>query len=123
LKSKILVVDDEPLITEALEELFCDDYIVFQANDGKDALEIIRNNPDLKVIISDQRMPYMSGREVLKESKNFVPEAFRLIISGYFDSLDLDFAIESGDINMILSKPWDIEELINIVETEVKKRS
>ena len=122
MKAKILVVDDEPLITEALEELFCDDYIVFQANDGKDALEIVRNNADLKVIISDQRMPYMSGRELLKESKNFVPDAFRLIISGYFDSLDLDSAIESGDINMILSKPWDITELIAIIDSEIKKR-
>src|SRR3546814_5451293 len=88
----VLCVDDEPRILFALKALLRSQYEVLTANDGESALGIMRSRP-INVLISDQRMPNMTGVEVLRQAKEIQPPAIRLLLTGYSD---LNAIIEIG---------------------------
>ncbi|MBL7995540.1 response regulator [bacterium] len=106
----LLIVDDEIRVLDVLIKTFESDYVVLSANNGFDALEILRHSP-VKVIITDERMPKMSGMAFLKEAKLIIPHTVNIILTAYTDlSVAID-AINSGIVYRYLVKPWDTDEL------------
>ncbi len=115
-KPKILVVDDEPDNLDLLYRTFHRRYRVFRADNGPEALEILTQQPDIAVIISDQRMPRMSGTELLSMVAEQYPDAIRILLTGYTDVEDLVEAINAGKVFKYVTKPWEAEELMAIVQ-------
>ncbi|NJK36421.1 MAG: response regulator [Oscillatoriales cyanobacterium RM2_1_1] len=115
-KSKILVVDDEPDNLDLLYRTFYRKYKVLRADSGREALDILDQEKDVSVIISDQRMPSMTGTELLSFSAEKYPNAIRILLTGYTDVEDLVEAINSGKVFKYVTKPWEAEELSVIVD-------
>ncbi len=110
----ILIVDDEPEITKALRRLFRKSYNVFTAQSGTEAMKILEDN-SIPVIISDQRMPGLSGVEFLSRVESEFPDSTRLLVTGFADINAVIEAINTGRIFRYVTKPWDPEELMGIV--------
>ncbi|HBW58292.1 MAG TPA: hypothetical protein DEF27_10995, partial [Oscillatoriales bacterium UBA8482] len=102
-----LVVDDEPDNLDLLYRTFHREYRVLRADGGPEALEILASESDVAVIISDQRMPQMSGTEFLSLTAAQYPDIIRIILTGYTDVEDLVEAINSGKVFKYVTKPWD----------------
>jgi signal transduction histidine kinase/class 3 adenylate cyclase/two-component SAPR family response regulator len=118
-KPKLLVVDDEPDNLDLLYRTFHRDFKVLRAESGPSALEILAREGDVAVIISDQRMPLMSGTEFLSLTATQYPDIIRIILTGYTDVEDLVEAINSGKVFKYVTKPWDDEELKAVVRQAV----
>ncbi|MEX0269412.1 response regulator [Leptolyngbyaceae cyanobacterium UHCC 1019] len=118
-KPKILVVDDEPDNLDLLYRTFYREFKVLRAENGLAALEILSNEGDVAVIISDQRMPHMSGTEFLSLTATQYPDIIRIILTGYTDVEDLVEAINAGKVFKYVTKPWDDEELKVVVRQAV----
>ncbi len=114
-KQKILVVDDEPDNLDLLYRTFHREFKVLRAENGPDALDILEREGDIAVIISDQRMPQMSGTEFLSLTAQRYPDIIRIILTGYTDVEDLVEAINSGKVFKYVTKPWDDEQLKQVV--------
>lgn len=107
----LLLVDDEENVLSSLGRLFRrDGYRVLSAGNVNDALALLANN-EVQVILSDQRMPEMSGTEFLARVKMLYPETVRLVLSGHADLATVTEAINRGAIYRFLTKPWDDREL------------
>ncbi|NES94478.1 MAG: response regulator [Desertifilum sp. SIO1I2] len=118
-KPKILVVDDEPDNLDLLYRTFRRDYQVLRAESGPVALDILATEGDVAVIISDQRMPLMSGTEFLSLTATQYPEIIRIILTGYTDVEDLVEAINAGKVFKYVTKPWEETELRAVVQQGV----
>jgi GAF domain-containing protein/class 3 adenylate cyclase/ActR/RegA family two-component response regulator len=114
-KPKILVVDDEPDNLDLLYRTFYRDYKVLRATSGPAALDLLASEGDVSVIISDQRMPMMSGTEFLSLTATQYPDIIRIILTGYTDVEDLVEAINAGKVFKYVTKPWEAEELKAVV--------
>ncbi|MEM7580748.1 MAG: response regulator, partial [Cyanobacteria bacterium P01_A01_bin.80] len=114
-KPKILVVDDEPDNLDLLYRTFYREYKVLRATSGPAALELLAKEGDISVIISDQRMPMMSGTEFLSLTATQYPDIIRIILTGYTDVEDLVEAINAGKVFKYVTKPWEAEELKAVV--------
>jgi len=117
MKEKLLVLDDEPHILTSLEDLFEDDYEVFTTGDAEAALRLSQEQ-DIAVVLSDERMPGLSGHEFLRRVKE-VSAATRVMISGYADMHALTDAVNSGQIFAYVGKPWEPLELKATVSAAV----
>ena len=107
----LLLVDDEPNILSALKRtLRKNSYTIFTAASGKEGLDLLAHY-DIGVIISDQRMPQMTGVEFLRKVKVLYPKTVRIVLSGYTEIETVTSAINEGAIYKFLSKPWDDEQL------------
>jgi two-component system sensor histidine kinase/response regulator len=120
-KHTILCVDDEIDNVEALERLFRKKYSVLKATSGAQALQILDENPAVALIISDQRMPSMTGVEFLEKAQTTRPEALRILLTGYTDIDSVISAVNQGQIYRYLSKPWDSVDLSNTVDQAIEK--
>ncbi len=107
---KIMIVDDEPANLRVLERLFRHDYQVLTAESGADALNLLEQH-DVALIITDQRMPEMSGIELLKRTAIIRPHMVRMILTGYTDMEALVEAINSTQVYKYVTKPWSNDEL------------
>ena len=107
---KIIAVDDEPNNLRVLERLFRHDYEVITAESGEEALRLLSEH-DAALVITDQRMPNMTGVELLKRTAEIRPHMVRIILTGYTDVETLVEAINSGLVYKYVTKPWDNEEL------------
>jgi two-component system sensor histidine kinase/response regulator len=107
---KIMIVDDEPANLRLLERLFRNDYGVLTAESGADALHLLQEH-DVALIITDQRMPEMSGIELLKRTAAIRPHMVRIILTGYTDVESLVEAINSGQVYRYVTKPWSNDDL------------
>jgi diguanylate cyclase (GGDEF)-like protein/PAS domain S-box-containing protein len=107
----LLLLDDEENILRALARVLRrDGYKIFMATRAQDAFELLAKH-DVQVILSDQRMPEMSGTEFLSRVKDLYPNTIRLVLSGYTDLKSVTDAINQGAIYKFLTKPWDDDEL------------
>jgi two-component system, cell cycle sensor histidine kinase PleC len=114
-KESVLVVDDEPQILTAITDLLEDEFEVWTAHDGPSALELLKEH-EVAVILSDQRMPGMSGAEFLGQAR-VLSDATRVLVTGYSDLDALVSAVNLGQIHAYLSKPWNPLELKVVVRT------
>lgn len=111
LQRTLLLVDDEPNIVAALKRLFRrDGHIILTAYSGLEALEVLASNK-VDVIISDQRMPGMTGVEFLRAAKVRYPDTIRIVLSGYTELQSVTDAINEGAVYRFLTKPWDDQQL------------
>ena len=118
-KPKLLVIDDEPDNLDLLFRTFYRDYQVLRANSGLEALELLDHEGEVAVIISDQRMPIMSGTEFLSQMAVKYPDTMRIILTGYTDVEDLVEAINTCKVFKYVTKPWDEVELRNVVSQAI----
>ncbi len=119
-KPKILVVDDEPDNLDLLYRTFYRDFQVLQAENGQAALSHLAQHPDTAAIISDQRMPYMSGTDLLLQVAQRYPNTIRIMLTGYTDVADLVDVINTGKVFKYLTKPWQEKELRIVVQQAVE---
>ena len=109
-KRTVLFVDDEEkMLTSLKRGLIDESYEAFYANSGKKAIEILEQK-QVHVIITDMRMPEMSGLELLKIVKENYPHIVRMVLSGYTQITTLLTAINQGEIYKYITKPWKLEE-------------
>jgi adenylate cyclase len=113
----ILLVDDEAGVVNSLVRNLRSekDWEIVTADSGENALPLIaEKNVDL--IISDNRMPGMTGVELFKRVKNTNPDIHRILLSGYSDTDALISAINDGEVYRFIAKPWDNQELVDIIQ-------
>lgn len=113
----LLLVDDEAFILTALKRLLRrDGYHLLTAASGQEGLDILATTR-VDVIVSDQRMPGMSGVEFLRQAKQVSPQSVRMVLSGYTELQSVTDAINEGSVYKFMTKPWDDELLrANIAE-------
>src|ERR671929_907198 len=112
---KILIVDDEPANLRLLERLFRNERTVLTAESGEQALGLLEQH-DVALLITDQRMPGMTGIELLKRTADTRPHMVRMILTGYTDVGALVEAINCGHVYRYVTKPWDNDDLRLTVE-------
>ncbi len=117
-KSKILFVDDEPQILETLKLVFRG-WNIKTTTSTKEALKLLQSET-FGVIVSDQRMPEMTGVEFLKEAKALSPKSVRILLTGYSELDNVIESINSGEVYRFITKPWDNDKLKKTVETACK---
>lgn len=119
---QILCVDDEKGILRSLRRVMMDEECeVFIAESGAEGLKALNEVSNLALIISDQRMPEMTGVEFLQQAKLICPTAFRVMLTGYADINATMDAVNKGEIWRYLTKPWDDEQLILLVRDAIRQ--
>ncbi|HSO06471.1 MAG TPA: protein kinase [Pelomicrobium sp.] len=117
-KARVLFVDDEERIVNALRKLFRKRYHVFTATDGAQALDFAKRF-HVHLVVSDQRMPGMTGVELLRELKQVSPATVRMLLTGYSDINAIVGSINEGEVYRFVNKPWDDQQLKKIVREAV----
>jgi DNA-binding NtrC family response regulator len=107
---KIMIVDDEPANLRTLERLFREEYQVVTAPSGAEALALLAQH-DVALLISDQRMPAMTGIELMMKTVAIRPQMVKILLTGYTDAGALIDAINSGLVYRYLTKPWNNDDL------------
>jgi len=119
--ARILIVDDEPLVLAALREtLSREGYQIVAAPDAASALAVVRNET-FALVLTDQRMPRMTGLEFLAQAKNIQPEATRILMTGVLELNTVVESINSGEIFRFIVKPWLREELLVTVKNGIQR--
>ncbi len=123
-KNSILIVDDQESIIKSLKRLLMSEpYYILSAPDGQKALQIIKehknsvkeNKENIFLIISDQRMPNMTGVQFLEKTVDMLPDAIRFILSGYSDEHSALNAMKKGIVHKYITKPWKNDELLFLI--------
>jgi two-component system, cell cycle sensor histidine kinase and response regulator CckA len=108
-KERILIVDDEPQILVALEDLLSDDFTVIKSQTPENALACVEKDPNIAVVITDQRMPRMTGDELLSRMSSAT--AVGIMVSGFSDLPAVIRAINEGKVFAYVTKPWNPQDL------------
>ncbi|MEI9951526.1 MAG: PAS domain-containing protein [Pseudomonadota bacterium] len=119
IKERVLLLDDEAQILVALEDLLGDEYTIFKSRTPERALELVRADPEIAVVITDQRMPHMNGDEFLSRIGG-QSRALRIMVSGFADLPAVIRAVNDGQVFAYVTKPWDEEDLRLKVHTAVE---
>jgi two-component system response regulator HupR/HoxA len=106
----VLVVDDEPGILETLSLTLAEEARVLTARDASEALSVLERE-DVALVLTDQRMPGMTGIELLERARSLRPDALRILLTGYADHEVVADAVNRGQIYRYLQKPWEPGEL------------
>ncbi len=109
-KTRVLFVDDDERILNALRALFRQQYHVFTAENAAVALDIVRHSA-IQVVVSDQRMPGTTGVELLREIRKTAPQTVRLLLTGYSDLAAVMGSVNEGEVFRFVKKPWDNDEI------------
>jgi CheY-like chemotaxis protein len=118
-RSRILVVDDEEAILETMTYTFEDDYQVLTATSASQALDLLEEDGPVAVVISDQRMPEMTGVEFLAKVFEMEPTTARIILTGFADMNAIIRAINDGHVYAYITKPWEPADLKQVVRRAV----
>jgi signal transduction histidine kinase len=114
----LLIVDDEPDVLDSLRHQFHRTYRVLTRTSGTEAVETLTTD-EVDLILSDQRMPGMTGDQLLKRARELKPEAIRMLFTGYADIQAVISAVNEGHIFRYILKPWDSAELEGIIRQGV----
>jgi response regulator RpfG family c-di-GMP phosphodiesterase len=120
-KINILYVDDEENNLFSFKATFRLKYNVFTAISGNDAIAILREHPEIEIIITDQKMPNMTGVEFLETIIPEFPDPMRILLTGYADLTATIDAVNKGKIFHYLNKPWKEEELDATIQSAYEK--
>jgi len=118
-KFSLLYVDDEPSNLSIFKNTFRRDYRIFTAASAKEGLEILKNE-QIDLVLSDQRMPEMSGVEFLKKAIDLQPAPNRILVTAYTDFDALKSAINDAKIFQYIKKPWDAGDLKRIIDSAIQ---
>lgn len=115
-KINVLYVDDEIDNLNAFKAVFRRDFEVFIAESANEGLKIIENKEnDIHIVLTDQRMPNITGVEFLASLVKDFPQIMRVLVTGYADLATVIDAINKGEVYRYVSKPWDNVELKNLI--------
>jgi signal transduction histidine kinase len=114
------VLDDEPDVVKSVQDLLRLDYRVLGATRASDAMELMRRE-EVHLVMTDQRMPEMTGVEFLRKIRGEYPEAIRLLFTGYADIRAVIDAINQGNVYRYITKPWDPDELQGIIKEAAER--
>lgn len=106
----LLVVDDEPDVCDSVHDLLRREFRVLKAPNAEEGFRILQEN-EVHIIMTDQRMPKVTGVELLSRVRSGNPHAVRMLFTGYADLESIISAINQGHIFKFLKKPWQPEEL------------
>ncbi len=107
---RVIVVDDEADQLQAFRLNFRRDFQLYLASSGAEALDLLREH-EASVLLTDQRMPGMSGVDLLVEAKAIRPETVRMVVTAYKDASSILDAVNKGDVYRYVVKPWNADEL------------
>lgn len=116
----ILAVDDEPANLRLLERVLRHDYKVMTATNGEEALAILRREK-ISLIITDQRMPGMTGTELLRKSRTLDPDMVRMVVTANTDADTFIDAIKNSGAIRVINKPWDPDKVLELVRSALEK--
>jgi len=121
MESAILIVDDESNVLSSIKRALEDEpYEVLTAKSGLEGIEVIRNR-DIKVVISDEMMPGMSGSEFLAAVKKIFPDTIRIMLTGHASVEAAMDAVNNGEIYRFFAKPWDDFQLRLAIRSAIEK--
>jgi DNA-binding NtrC family response regulator len=121
-RARILVVDDEPEVTNCLRRLLRRHFEVEVATSGEEALEKLeRFDPD--VVISDYRMAKMSGRDLLRQVRERQPDALRVLMSGWAEPQAIESSVRDRTANRVLAKPFPPDDLVSAIREFLEERA
>src|SRR3954470_72330 len=109
-KKCLLVIDDEPNVCDSVHDLLRREFRVLKAHSAEEGYRIMQEE-EVHIVMSDQRMPQITGVELLARVKSKYPQAVRMLFTGYADLESIIAAINQGHIYGFLKKPWQPEEL------------
>jgi response regulator RpfG family c-di-GMP phosphodiesterase len=113
-KHCLLVVDDEPDVCDSVHDLLRREFRVLKAHGAEEGFRVMREE-EVHIVMTDQRMPQITGVELLQKVKAKNPQAVRMLFTGYADLESIIAAINQGHIYQFLRKPWQPEELLTAV--------
>jgi response regulator RpfG family c-di-GMP phosphodiesterase len=113
-KHTLLVVDDEPDVCDSVYDLLRREFNVLKARSAAEGYKLLEDN-EVHIIMTDQRMPQVTGVELLSRARQGNPRAVRMLFTGYADLESIIAAINQGHIFQFLKKPWQPEELESAV--------
>jgi response regulator RpfG family c-di-GMP phosphodiesterase len=121
-QASILFVDDEANILAALRRLFRSrGYVIFTAGSGQEGLEVLEKTP-IDLVVSDMRMPAMSGAEFLERVRQRWPATMRILLTGYADIASTIDAINRGEIYRYIAKPWEDNDILLVVKEALERK-
>jgi len=121
-KPSLLVVDDEPDLVQSVKDLLRYDYRVFGVTRAAEGLAVMERE-NIDIVMSDQRMPEMTGVELLKRLREKYPDTIRLLFTAYADINAVTDAINEGSVYRYITKPWDLDELRAVLRQAAEHRS
>src|SRR6516164_7016055 len=113
-KHCLLIVDDEPNVCDSVHDLLRREFRVVKAHSAEEGYRIMQQE-EVHIVMSDQRMPQISGVELLTKLKARYPQAVRMLFTGFADLESIIAAINQGHVFQFLKKPWQPEELLAAV--------
>lgn len=120
-KFKILCVDDEPRVLASLKRHLQERYEVLTAENGAQGLDVLKQHPDLAVVVSDMRMPEMDGATFLRHTRAVRPSAVRVLLTGQADMAAAIKAINEGQIFRFLTKPCAPDQFMNMIAEAIRQ--
>lgn len=118
-KPNVLLIDDESINLIAFRASHRQKLNIFLAQNKSDAIKILYNE-DINVVISDQKMPEITGVELLAEIAGLFPRIKRYILSGFIDHPEVLAAMETGVVQEYFTKPYDFEEFQNKIYADMQ---
>jgi DNA-binding NtrC family response regulator len=113
-KHCLLIVDDEPNVCDSVHDLLRRDFRVLKAHSAEEGYRLMQQE-EVHIVMSDQRMPQITGVELLTRLKTRYPQAVRMLFTGFADLESVIMAINQGHVFQFLRKPWQPEELLMAV--------
>jgi response regulator RpfG family c-di-GMP phosphodiesterase len=113
-KHTLLVIDDEPDVCDSVHDLLRREFRVLKARSAEEGLKIMKED-EVHIVMTDQRMPKVTGVELLTKAFRGHPQAVRMLFTGYADLESIIAAINQGHIFKFLKKPWQPEDLEHAV--------
>jgi signal transduction histidine kinase len=120
LKPTLLIIDDEPDVVKSVQDLLRYDYRVLGATRPAEGIKILKSE-DVQVVMTDQRMPEMTGVELLHIIRDRYPDPIRLLCTGYSDVRTVVEAINQGNVYRYITKPWDPDDLQALIRESVER--
>ncbi len=117
---KLLYVDDEPMNLKLFTANFKNRFDVLVAHSGHEGLKQMKNDPGISAVISDMRMPEMSGMEFIRTAKEDYPDVSYFILTGYDMTDEISEALKQGLIQKFFRKPFDIKDIEESVRASVQ---
>jgi two-component system, response regulator, stage 0 sporulation protein F len=118
---KILYVDDEPINLMLFERIFGKKYNIMTAESGLSGMKILSENLDIRIVISDMRMPLMDGLEFTKKAKENFPGIIFFILTGFGITEPIMEALDINLIDRYFQKPYQMEEINNAIKTAIER--
>jgi PAS domain S-box-containing protein len=119
-RDSVLLVDDEPQVLVALEDILCDAFDVVKTECAEQALSVAKRRSDIAVVVTDQRMPQTQGDELASLLSGF-SDATRILLTGYADISAVIRAVNEGQIFAYVAKPWSVDDLLHKVHKAAER--